>query len=687
MKNNNKNNFNNYIVSAIIFLIFFFTLFFNFYNFSTNRMDNKSIYSDDNGTYIMTTLDAYYYLRLSKEFLNGTYDDFDELSGRPFPRPIPLLSSLLVAINKISGLSLEKIGFFLPPFLSGFSFLIFYLWGRITGGNMVFAFSGLLFSGSFFWYIRTGFGRFDTDSFIPVFIFILSYFVFEFVNQKEKIKKSIFFLSYLVVSVLFIMWWVPAKYLFIPCFIIPYSLSYFFYDSYKLEKQLKLLLIGITCLGIILVFFDTHVFFPEYINNVMSDLKGHIKLVEKSTSGSFGDVGKSITELLPVDFKTISFDIIGHPFMLCFFFTGFFLMIRKHYKILIFLIFPFILSLFMFYANRFAIFFLPFYTLSVAYCLYFIFNLKYIQKLSSFKRYAVILSIFILVFIINSYRTITTRPLPVVTQYDIKIARTISEKASKDAIIWTLWDYGYFLQYYAERKTIIDGGSQNPEKVFISSLPLSVNDMQFSANLMKFFAAHEIGGLMKVYAANGDSLEKTVLFLARALSKNEDLKNVFNEYKIKYDQSWEEFLFPSPEIYLFLNSQYFEKSYWWYYFATYRVDKKEGIHPFTSRIDLNRSLFDVNKGLINIDSNIYSIKELNNYAFKPTPGTVTSQIYRNEDMLSMFVAMGDNQAYLMDYLYSKNIFVKLFFFTPIIHNNSFKTIAYAPLEVGVWKVQ
>jgi dolichyl-diphosphooligosaccharide--protein glycosyltransferase len=530
-------------------------------------------------------------------------------------------------------------------------------------------------------------GRFDTDSFIPIFIFILSYLVYEFVNQQDKIKKLIFFLIYLVVSVFFMMWWQPAKYLSVPCFIIPYSLSYFFYDSEKWEKKLKIFLMGIAVLGAILVFFDIQMIFPEYINNVISDLKSHIKLVEKTDAGIFADVGKSIAELLPVDFKTISNDIIGDPFMLCFFFAGFYLMLKRHYKILIFLVFPFVLSLFMFLANRFAIFFLPFYALSVAYCLCYIFNMKYIQKLSLLKQYAVILSIFILVFIINSYRTISVRPLPVVTQYDIKIARSISEKASKDAVVWALWDYGYFLQYYAERKTFIDGGSQNPKKVFLSSLPLSVNDIHLSANLMKFFAAHDAGGLMQVYAATGDNLEKAVSFLAKTLSKKGDLKNVFNEYKINYDESWEKFLFPAPEVYLFLNSQYLEKAYWWNYFATYRNDKKEGTHPFTARIDLNRSLFDVNKGLINIDSNVYSIKELNNYVFKPTPGTATSQIYSNEDRLSMFIARGDNQAYLMDYLFSKNTFVKLFFFTPIIHNNAFRTIAYAPLEVGVWKVE
>ncbi len=686
MKNNKKINFNRYAVSAIILLIFSLTLFFNFYNFSKSRIDNQSIFSDGNGTYLMTTFDAYYFLRLSREFAGGAYDDFDELAGRKFPKPIPLLSSLLVFIHKISGGSLEKIGFFIPPFLAGFSFLIFFLWGRLIGGNMVFAFSGILFSGSFFWHIRTSFGRFDTDAFIPIFVFILSYLVYKFVEEKERIKKITFLLAYFATSVLFIIWWLPARYLIIPCFIMPYSLSYFFYDSNKREKYLKIFFMAMAVIAGFWVFFDLPLFFPDFINKIITEVRSHISLVGKITGGSFADVGNSITELLPVSLNSISNDIAGHPIMLIFFFAGFFLMIKRHFKELIFLILPFMLGLFMFSANRFAIFFLPFYALSVAYCLHFIFNLSYMKNLSNLQRNGVIATLFIIVFAINSYKTFQFRPLPVVTQYDIKIAKSIDEKASKDAAIWAMWDYGYFLQYYAKRKTFIDGGSQNPDRAFMSSLPFAVNDMPLSSNLIKFFMAHESGGLTKLNSLTG-SIEKSVSFLIKALSKKEDLQKTCEEFGIAFDKSWEEYLFPKSDVYVFLNSAYLDKSYWWYYFASYSKEKNEGIHPYTLKVNLNNAAFDVNKGLINVGSDILFVKELYNYVFKPKPGIVTSQRYANEKGLTMLVAQGDFQAYLMDNFFSQTVFVKLFFFNPMVNNEAFRAISYAPLESGAWKAQ
>ena len=124
------------------------------------------------GNPLLGAFDGYYYLRLARDLLDDTYEPKDILryrsrpgnSPRPFmrPSPPPLISVLAATTSKITGLSLDWVGVFLPVFLGVLLAFPVYGIGRDIGGcsmGLVAACMSLL---SPYYVYRSGMGWFDT---------------------------------------------------------------------------------------------------------------------------------------------------------------------------------------------------------------------------------------------------------------------------------------------------------------------------------------------------------------------------------------------------------------------------------------------------------------------------------------------------------------------------------------------
>ena len=135
---------------------------------------------------LMTTMDAYYYLRLTRDLVSNNYKHKDKLSpiqNRPYP--IPLLVLITAGIKKITPFPLEWIAFFIPCVLSLLIIIPYFLWGKHLGGKLTFFISSLIGVSSFYWYKRTCLGRFDTDSLIPFFIYLIPFLMYKFITKKK----------------------------------------------------------------------------------------------------------------------------------------------------------------------------------------------------------------------------------------------------------------------------------------------------------------------------------------------------------------------------------------------------------------------------------------------------------------------------------------------------------------------
>ena len=109
-----------------------FSLGIRFVHLERDFKETHKLYFFENNLPLMTTLDAYFYLRIAKiASSEGPYSHYSATS-------LPLLSVIPAAIHDATGAQLEKIAFYLPPLLSCLMILIYFWWGREFGGNTFF---------------------------------------------------------------------------------------------------------------------------------------------------------------------------------------------------------------------------------------------------------------------------------------------------------------------------------------------------------------------------------------------------------------------------------------------------------------------------------------------------------------------------------------------------------------------
>ncbi|PIN70598.1 hypothetical protein COV93_00780, partial [Candidatus Woesearchaeota archaeon CG11_big_fil_rev_8_21_14_0_20_43_8] len=127
--------------------------------------------------------------------------------------------------------------------------------------------------------------------------------------------------------------------------------------------------------------------------------------------------------------------------------------------------------------------------------------------------------------------------------------------SSEDAVIFSWWDIGYFLQYYADRGTIVDGGRFPGDKLFWLSRAFLSSDENKSRGIFKMLSCQGSFRLDNMINRFGpeDGLRYTELLLASS-----DINKTAEEIGINIDQAKaisDSFSCDSPEGYVVI-SQY-----------------------------------------------------------------------------------------------------------------------------------
>jgi dolichyl-diphosphooligosaccharide--protein glycosyltransferase len=164
----------------------------------------------------------------------------------------------------------------------------------------------------------------------------------------------------------------------------------------------------------------------------------------------------------------------------------------------------------------------------------------------------------------------------------------VSEATPPDSVVWTWWDNGYPVQYWARRATVADGQHHGWAPSVLQGLVLASPSERLAANLVQLCVARGIDGLETLQEGVGGDAARALALLKDALGVGPDAAlgvlaaaGLRPARGLHTPEDWLGFLFPDPgrPTYLFLDRDMLDTAYWWYWFGTWDPAVGRGVHP------------------------------------------------------------------------------------------------------------
>ncbi len=538
---------------------------------------------------LLTAYDGYYYLNLSRDLLQESYEPIDAKRGVPSghlrPFPPPLLSVLGTLIAKVTNLSLDWIGVFLPAFLGVLLALPLFFLGRNLGGVGMGLVSALFCLALPEYIYRSGFGWFDTDCLNVTFVLFTAFFFLKF-GEVKSLNRYLYLLSAFVSAGLFYWWWDSASAIVIFTTLINFLvvILFFYRPASKIEGLLfSGLLLSIIILAISLIGFKSLI----EIRNSIRFLVNFLSIVSNHPM-VFPSIASSISELSSPSFSEVVYRTSGSVFVFFAAILGLISIVMVKPRQIFYLIVPGCLGVLgVFYAMRFLIFLVPIVAFGLGALVHSIWKLR--KKITAAYLLTPILLIFLFFpsFKINHQTVFWPKEPPSIVSGMIA-ARLLTPESS---IIWTWWDHGYAMRYWADRGVITDGGYISGELAYYNALPLAVDDERLAANFIRFYSVRGKLGMNKLFRAfNGDHAT-AMRFLKSALAGGPNkVYAAIDSFKLSYSypialgdhsEEWKDFLYPgsSKPVYLFLDWRLTQTIDYWFRLGTWDFAKLEGKKP------------------------------------------------------------------------------------------------------------
>jgi dolichyl-diphosphooligosaccharide--protein glycosyltransferase len=172
------------------------------------------------------------------------------------------------------------------------------------------------------------------------------------------------------------------------------------------------------------------------------------------------------------------------------------------------------------------------------------------------------------VLIISNSDSFKVRSAPIMTSLLAQTFVNLEKTTERNAWIWTWWDYGYAIQYYARRATFHDGGSQVPPKTYFVALSFTTPDPKVAWNVINSVSVCGTKCIERMLKEGKTAEEITKLF-----TSGEILKTKTNAH---------------PVYWLFTGDE-FSKFYWISYFGTWDFKKLRGTHLFLNQVNCKRA--------------------------------------------------------------------------------------------------
>lgn len=460
-----------------------------------------------NNELMINTNDGYYYAEGARDRIAGTHQEND-LS------PIDSSASILAAgVAKITPFSIETILLYLPAIFGSLLVIPLILIGHSINRIEVGFIAALVGSIAHSYYNRTMVGYYDTDLLNIVFPTILMWSLAWALKTKED--KYILLMA---VDIIAYRWWYAQSYslefAFFGLILIYAIYEYVKKEDYKFTMiLLTFMMFSISGLDIlyriliiilmftllhykkeifqkymiyfflasVITFFASGIFdliwgrLESYVFDGASNLnKGELNL-------HFYTVVQTIREAGSISFVTFGERISGSVFAFLLSFGGYIWLCKKHPIMLLGLPLVGLGFLALSSGLRFTIYAVPVMALGIAFLIS-----ELARKVSKQRIIQTIVAsvLTVLVLLPNINHAMEYKVPPVFTKDEVIVLDQLRSIANREDYVVSWWDYGYPIRYYADVKTLIDGGKHTGEVNFPTSFALT-NPQDVAAKMLR----------------------------------------------------------------------------------------------------------------------------------------------------------------------------------------------------------
>ena len=444
-----------------------------------------------NGQFMINTNDGYAWAEGARDLLSGPFanpDAVNYLDKFHQPNDLSKVSSAIAQLTaffvKMLPFSFESIIFYLPVLLSSLIVIPIILIAKDLKNLEMGLIAALLASIAWSYYNRTMAGYYDTDMLNIVLPIFLLWSIIWAIDTNKNI-----YLLVTAIDILIYRWWYPQSYSLEFSFfglILVYTLifdrkniynykllsimilammnidgyirtlfifiAFFLFKEEKFNKYvipfLVLSIVGFIFFGGLFPIWQklSRYIFDQGINQSQEGLKLH-----------FVSVMQTVREAGHISFETFANRISGHTITFLVSLAGYIYLIYKK-PIMLFSV-PLVGLGFLAYVGglRFTIYAIVPLAFGIAFLITEIAKVMPTKKLKYLSMTA-----FTLAILFPNYKHIEVYQVPTVFNADeVKTLKNLANKVSKEDYVVSWWDYGYPIRYYADVKTLIDGGKHN----------------------------------------------------------------------------------------------------------------------------------------------------------------------------------------------------------------------------------
>ena len=499
-------------ISILIFIAFIFSVSVRFIWVEQNKSQESFKFNNE---FMLNTNDSYYWAEGARDILASS---ININHNSPVDKALAQITAIL---TKILPFSIETIMFYMPAFFASLIVIPLILIGKKINSLEAGFISALLASIAWSYYNRTMLGYYDTDLLNIVFPTFLVWSLVWAIETKQL--RYILITSYEIIAY---RWWYPQSYsiefAFFSLVVLYVLYLVFLKKDYKYHLILAsfILLSMINIDGLYRFIFVTGLFsfifikkeiFYKYLNLIFliiicaffltggfdpiwGKLKSYVfkDLISKSLYDSIGlhffTVMQTISEAEKVSFETFANRISGSIYIFIFALIGYGYLLFKHRVLIFSLPMVGLGFLALFGGLRFTIYAVPFLALGTAYFIVVISDYS-VSKLNNQKVKDFIRSIFIytlgfVVLIPNLNHVKEYKVKTVVNSEEALVLNELKGISNRNDYVLSWWDYGYPIRYFADVKTLIDGGKHSGSDNFTVAYSL-ISPQKKSYNMAK----------------------------------------------------------------------------------------------------------------------------------------------------------------------------------------------------------
>ena len=444
-----------------------------------------------NNQLMINTNDGYIWAEGARDLLSGTSTNpeakeyFDKFHQFNDLSPVTSAASQLTAFfAKILPFSFESIILYMPVFLSSLVVIPIILIAKELKNLEMGLVAALLASIAWSYYNRTMAGYYDTDMLNIVLPMFLLWSIIWAISTNKNI-----YLLITAIDILIYRWWYPQSYSLEFSFfglILFYTLIFDKKNSfnYKLLAIMMFAMMsmdGFIRLGVVIFFFyifsqkkfDRYIyailglsimafFITGGVSPIWSQLKKYvfqdtINMAEKGLGLHFFTVMQTVREAGKIPFETFANRIGGHTITFILSTIGYLYLLYKK-PIMLFSL-PLVGLGFLASVGglRFTIYAVPPLAFGIAFLI-----TEFASKMPTAKLKYLSITALTLAILYPNYKHIQGYRVPTVFNTDeVQVLDKLKDIAGREDYVISWWDYGYPIRYYADVKTLADGGKHS----------------------------------------------------------------------------------------------------------------------------------------------------------------------------------------------------------------------------------